>query len=311
MTITQRSFNFDSDFDKVSQFLVDTYYDPATTQAGHINWLQTRWEYMHFHPMIANVDRSKIGIWESGGEIAGVAHPEHAGSPVYFEIRPGYESIKAEMLDYYEQNIRVTPEGLGNHEGIYLMGGDDEFEQIASDAGYAKSNDAEPMSVVDVENVPDSHPLPDGFKLISLADENDLAKAHRVLWRGFDHEGEPDENGLVEGEFTDGAAERKFMQSAPNFDLDLNIIAVAPNGDWVSYSGMWYEPTNRYCYVEPVATDPDYRLRGLGKAAVTESIRRAKLLGAEIAFVGATLPIYKSIGFEQVYSLEKRVRSTD
>ena len=101
------------------------------------------------------------------------------------------------------------------------------------------------------------------------------------------------------------------MQSAPNFDLDLNIIAVAPNGDWVSYSGMWYEPTNRYCYVEPVATDPDYRLRGLGKAAVTESIRRAKLLGAEIAFVGATLPIYKSIGFEQVYSLEKWVRSTD
>ena len=97
MTITQRSFEFESDFDKISQFLVDTYYDPSTAQSGHINWLQSRWEYMHFHPLIADVDRSKIGVWESNGEIVGVVHPEHPGSPAYFEIRPGFESIKAEL----------------------------------------------------------------------------------------------------------------------------------------------------------------------------------------------------------------------
>jgi GNAT superfamily N-acetyltransferase len=310
MTITQRSFNFDSDFDKVSQFLVETYYNPATPQLGHINWLQSRWEYMHFHPLITDVDRSKIGVWESGGEIVGVAHPEHPGSPAYFEIRPGFESIKAEMLDYYEREIRVTPDGLDNHEGIYLMGGDDEFGQIASAAGYTKSDDAEPMSIVPTDQVPDSAPLPDGFKLISLTDENSPKKSHQVLWRGFNHECDPDENGLVEHDFVNGIAEREFMQSAPNFAFDLNVVAVAPNGDWISYSGMWYEPTNKYCYVEPVATDPEYRLKGLGKAAVTESIRRATLLGAEVAYVGATLPIYKSISFEQVYSLEKWVQSS-
>jgi len=310
MTINFRSFKTEIDIDRVSQFLIDTHYNPATPQSGHINWLQARWEYMHFHPLIADVDRTKIGVWEDGGEIVGVAHPEHPGSPVYFEVRPGYESIKAEMLAYYEENIRVTAEGKDNHEGLYLMSGDDEFAQIASDAGYLKATDREPMSVVRTEDVAPSSPLADGFKLTSLADDNDPAKAHRVLWRGFNHEGDPDETGLVEDDFADGIAERKFTQSAPNFRFDLNIVAVAPSGDWVSYAGLWYEPTNKYCYVEPVATDPDYRLKGLGKAAVTESIRRAASLGAEIAFVGATLPIYKSIGFEQVYSLEKWNLST-
>jgi GNAT superfamily N-acetyltransferase len=311
MTIKLRSFDIATDIDKVSQFLVETYHNPSTPQSGHINWLQTRWEYMHFHPLIKDVDRSKIGVWEDDGQIVGVVHPEHPGSPVYFEIRPGYESLKPEMLNHYEEQIRITPEGSENHEGIYLMGGDNEFAKIASDAGYTKSDDAEPMSAVQTEALPDSYPLANGYKLQSLADENDLAKSHEVLWRGFNHAGSADDHGLVEEEFTDGAAERKFMQSAPNFDLNLNVVAVAPNGDGVSFSGMWYEPTSKYCYVEPVATVPDHRLKGLGKAAVTESIRRAKLLGAEIAFVGATLPIYKSIGFEQVYSLEKWVRAND
>ena len=208
MTITFRSFDLATDIDKVSQFLVDTYHDPSVAPAGHINWLQTRWEYMHFHPMITNVDRRKIGIWEDKGQIVGVAHPEHSGSPCYFEVRPGYESLKAEMLKYYEEHIRVTPEGSENHEGIFVMGGDSEFAQIATDAGYSVSNDAEPMSAVQLDAVPDSYPIPDGFTLQSLADDRDPAKAHSVLWRGFDHEGDPNENGHSEAEYANGAETR-------------------------------------------------------------------------------------------------------
>jgi len=302
MPIKLRPFDTSSDIDKVSQFLVDTYYDPSTPQRGHINWLQSRWEYMHYHPLIADVDRSKFGVWEDGGSIVGVAHPEHPGSPCYFEMKPGYEFLKSEILNYYEEKIRITADGLENHEGVYLIGGDEEFAHVAEDAGYSRSDSVEPMSVVSLESVPDSYPIPEGFTLQSLAEDDDPAKSNRVLHQGFEDDDEPGD---------DGIAGRKFMQSAPNFNRELNIVAVAPNGDWVSYSGMWFEPTNRYCYVEPVTTVPDFRLMGLGKAAITESIRRAKLLGAEISFVGATLPIYKSIGFEQVYSLEKWIRAND
>jgi GNAT superfamily N-acetyltransferase len=296
MTIKQRTYKHDSDFDKVSQLLVDTYYDPKTPQNGHINWLQSRWEYMNFHPLIKDVNREAIGVWESDGEIVGVVHPEHPGSPTYFEIRQGFESLKSEMLEYAIEHFDTTEV---NHAGIYLMGGDNEFAQIASDAGYSKVLNTEPMSMVSVDGVDYTTPMPLGFSISSLAEDSNPQKVHRLLYRGFNHGDEPEES------CDDGIADREFMQSAPNFDPLLNVVAVAPNGDWVSYCGMWYESNGKYGYVEPVATDPDYRLRGIGKAVVTEGIRRCKQMGAEVAYVGSTQPVYLSIGFRQVYTLEK------
>jgi predicted N-acetyltransferase YhbS len=75
-----------------------------------------------------------------------------------------------------------------------------------------------------------------------------------------------------------------------------------PNGDLASYCGIWYAPANRLAYVEPVATDPDYRRRGLARAAVLEGIRRASLLGATRAIVGSGQPFYHAIGFRQIYT---------
>ncbi|MDP6667350.1 MAG: GNAT family N-acetyltransferase [Dehalococcoidia bacterium] len=303
MTITQRTYDHARDFDRVGRFLTATYYDPATPQHGHINWLMSRWEYMHYHPLIEGVDLNTIAIWESGGDIVAVAHPEHPGSPAYFEIHPAHESrlLKYEILAHAEKVICAAGDNPANqkHEGIYLVDGDEEFRKIARAAGYSPTESREPTTRVATGSVADSSPLPAGYRLQSMADDNDLVKMHRLLHRGFDHAGEPPE---------DGVAERAFMQSALNFRKDLNIVAVAPNGDWASYCGMWYEPAQKIAYVEPVATDPDYRLRGLGKAVVAEGIRRCQALGAEVAYVGATFPIYLSLGFRLVYGSRKWTR---
>ena len=80
------------------------------------------------------------------------------------------------------------------------------------------------------------------------------------------------------------------------------MVVEAPDGSFVSYCGMWYEPVHRIAYVEPVATDPAYRRMGLASAAILEGIRRCGELGATVACVGAIRPIYQSIGFRQVYN---------
>lgn len=64
-------------------------------------------------------------------------------------------------------------------------------------------------------------------------------------------------------------------------------------------AGFFYGPRNRLAYVAPVATDPDYRR--LGRAAVLESIRRARERGATAAFVGPEQEFYLSFGFEDVH----------
>ncbi|MGE5653347.1 MAG: GNAT family N-acetyltransferase, partial [Bacillota bacterium] len=134
--------------------------------------------------------------------------------------------------------------------------------------------------------------MPEGFQLLSLSEEIDIHKVNRCLWRGFNHPGEP--GGDLSGP--------RLRQSAPHFDQSLNIVVKAPNGDYAAYSGIWYDPKIRVAYVEPVATDPDYRRMGLGKAAVLECIRRCAERGATIANVGSGLPFYQAIGFGKAWA---------
>ena len=74
----------------------------------------------------------------------------------------------------------------------------------------------------------------------------------RVLWRGFDHEGGPPEEGIEE---------HRKMHSGPNFKKDLTIIVEEPSGDFVAFCDMWYASVNNYAYVEPAAADPEYLTR--------------------------------------------------
>jgi predicted N-acetyltransferase YhbS len=246
---------------------------------------------MHYHPYIKRVDLSSIGIWEAGGEIVGVVHPEHSTSPTYFEIDPAYGFLKEDMLRYAEEH-------LGNQSGgrrglsVYINDRDHHFQRLAAARAYVKTDAREPMSALAITALPQAN-VPEGFSLKSLAEDNDLRKLHRVLWRGFGHGEEPPD---------DGIEEREFMQSAPNYRRDLNIVVEAPDGTYASYCGTWYEPVHAIAYVEPLATDPDYRRMGLGKAALLEGVRRCGELGATVAYVGSATPFYLSIGFRQVYN---------
>lgn len=285
-----RHYDHTRDYETVSRFLFEHY---RVDVAGHINWAQPRWEYMCYHPCIRNVDLSTAGVWHDDGRLVAVVHPEHDMGQVYLEIALGYDSLKADMLTHAERHISVEEDDKRRLD-VFINDADEQLRAIATERGYEKGDWVAPMCDF---TVPDQFPpivLPDGFRIQSLADENDLLQIEKVLWRGFNHEGEqpPD----------DGLADMKLMQSAPNYRHDLNIIAVAPDGQYVSYGGIWFDPVNRYGYVEPVATDPDYRLRGLGKAVVTESIRRVAELGATYACVGGVRPIYTSIGFKTVYT---------
>jgi len=262
------------------------------TSRSHVNWLQPRWEYMHYHPYIRRVELTSIGIWEAAGDIAGVIHPEYSMGLAYLEIDPAHENPKDEMLVYAEKHLGTLLEGEKSLS-VYINDRDTGLQRLAAERGYVKTEECEPMAIF---SIPDRFPrfgLPAGFRLKSLADDNNLSKLHRLLWRGFGHGDEPPD---------DGIEERRLMQSAPSYRFDLNLVVEAPGGDFAAYCGMWYEPVHAVSYVEPVATDPDYRRMGLARAAVVEGIRRCAKLGAGSAFVGSTLPLYLALGFRVIYN---------
>jgi len=89
------------------------------------------------------------------------------------------------------------------------------------------------------------------------------------------------------------------IQTAPLYRRDLDLVAVAPDGAVAAFCTIWFDDVTRSAYFEPVATVPDHQRRGLGKALLTEGLRRLNRMGAVLAFVGghsaAANGLYQSI----------------
>jgi predicted N-acetyltransferase YhbS len=287
MTVSIRAYREPDDYQLVDRFLIETY-QPGDHLA---TWLQPRWEYMHGHPFIENVDLSRIGIVEDATGVLGVVHPEHHPALCYLQVRPGRVDTVPLLADWAETHLggwsfTFGAEGLGFYVDDTAT---DTGEHLAGH-GYVRTEYGESDARLDIHQPLPEPGVPAGFRLQSLADENDLTKLNRVLWRGFDHEGPP----------PDDQAGRMRSQQTPNYRKDLNIVAMAPDGTYAAYAGIWVVPENGVAMVEPVATDPAFRRMGLGRAAVLEAVRRAADLGAAVAWVGSDLPFYLEMGFEIV-----------
>ena len=96
---------------------------------------------------------------------------------------------------------------------------------------------------------------------------------------------------------------RRAMAS-PLYRQDLDLVAVAPDGEIAAYALVWFDPVNRTGLFEPVGTHADHRRRGLARLVVLEGLRRLQALGATQAFVGSAYDdepsdrLYASCGFE-------------
>jgi ribosomal protein S18 acetylase RimI-like enzyme len=291
MNIIPQKYNVLKDFKRVGDFLIE-HHQPDNRDG---NFPQPAWEYMHGHPWLDEKSLDKIGIWENSGEIVGAVHYEHKPGEAFFEIHPGYTHLKPEMLEHAEKHLYGKTEDGRRYLKAFINDFDKEFETLVKSRGYKKDEkSARPMTQLKIiQPFRPVTPLPDGFELKSLAEDNNLAKLDRCIWRGFNHGDEPPAI-----DFTG----REKQQSVPSYRKDLNIIIESPDGNFVAYAGTWFEAKNKYAYVEPVCTDPDYRRRGLGKAAVLEGVRRCGELGAMVAYVGSNQPFYQALGFELLFS---------
>lgn len=293
MPITFRTYQSPDDYQRISKFLISNH------QHGNRdgNWLEPAWEYMHGHPFFHPQHQDKIGIWEADGEIVAAAHFESLPGEAFFQFRPGFEYLRAELLDYAEGAL-VYPEGedSGHRLHAFVNDFDEPFTALVKARGYTQlPNEDRPMAKF---VIPDPFPqinLPAGFRLVSLAEEPAWAKVHQVIWRGFNHPGEPDIS-------PDELDSRRTMFDTVTARRDLKIAVAAPDGSFVAFCGMFYQPEGKFGYVEPVATDPDYRRKGLGKAAVLEGIRRCAALGADLAYVGSDQAFYIALGFEVIHT---------
>lgn len=267
------------DYFKVRDFFVSL---------GHSVFTYARWDWMTTHGYLDKNAVGKIGIWEDSNRIIGVATFDLRLGTAYCLTFPEYAFLKKEMLLYAKDNL-----SKGEEFGIVIPDKDLKFQDAAANLGFMATEKKENDSIFYLDKTSTEYTLPEGFHITTMKETYDLYQYYRVLWKGFNHELKG------EGEFAfseDKEAEGNWSMKRPNVDLNLKIAVVAPDGNFVSYCGMWYDPKAGFAEIEPVATDPDYRKMGLGKAAVLEGIRRVGALGAKTALVGSSQQFYYNIG---------------
>lgn len=267
------------DYFHVRDFLVNIGYKEFT---------YARWDWMATHGYLDKSAVGKIGLWEDDGALVGVATVDCGFGESFCITADGYEYLKKEMLIYAKEHL-----GELDSFKIIISDSDEVFQKSAMEMGFIDSGKKEHDAIFLTDETGMDYELPEGFYITSMEETYDLYKYGQVLWKGFNHELDG------EGSFKFGTESKAKFQASmlrANVDLNLKIAIVGPRGDFVSYCGMWYDPDAGFAVIEPVATDPEYREMGLGKAAVLEGIRRVADLGAKKVIVGSSQQFYYSIG---------------
>jgi predicted N-acetyltransferase YhbS len=133
-------------------------------------------------------------------------------------------------------------------------------------------------------------PKPQGYQIKSIEQDYRLEEVHHALWLGFNHG--PDIT-YTQQELDD----RKSMTSSPHFKKKYTFAAHHDN-HYVAYAGIWFIEGSKTALIEPVATVPDHRRKGLAQACIYHAINEAKKDGAEAIFVGSNTKFYQDIGFK-------------
>jgi len=301
-----RNYQNEDDYWRIRSFLREV---SLLNDRHDYSWSLLRWDYWRWHVNM-NIFHLKleevVTLWEMDRRIVAVLNPDSPGE-AFFQVHPGYRECisMADMLDVAEQKLS-RPNDAGKKELLVWVNATDEpTKALFTKRGYAASKfKAEHMRLrFFTQPIPDAVP-PSGYTVRALSDESELPARSWLSWKAF-HPDEPDEK-------YQGWEWYENIQRVPLYRRDLDIVAVASDGELAAFCTVWFDDVTRTAVFEPVGTHPDHQKRGLGKAVMSEGLRRAQRLGATLATVSSysegAHALYHSMGFTEFDLLEPWIK---
>lgn len=244
-------------------------------------------------------------IWLDGDNPVAFVFYEQPVSNLFFVLRPGYEFLAKEMVDYAETAYPKFEE----KQKLVLLSSQTVLREELSARGYKKVYE-EPDRTFDFRTGTLDYPLPEGYHFV-VPRESDPLKVAKCLWDGFNSEEfGPFENWDIPTK-NGGLSPHELYQNvygatispSPHATYDLNVIIADENDEYVCFSGMWWVPENHLAYMEPLCTVPAHQHKGLAQAALSKHDKDLRPLGAEI-MTGGGNEFYKKIGYTGVHMWE-------
>ena len=306
MKPTRRNYQNEEDYWCIREFLREV---SLLNDRRDFSWSLLRWDYWRWH-INENIFHCKledvVTLWEMNGQIVAVLNPDH-DDEAFFQVHPNFQNpgLMAEMLDVAEGKLPKVKEAGRKELIVWVNAADDSTKTLFTERGYFRSKfSAEHMRRRCLsQSVPDSVP-PAGYTVRALGDESELPARSWLSWKAF-HPDEPDDK-------YEGWDWYKNVQRVPLYRRDLDIVAVAADGELAAFCTVWFDDVTRTAVFEPVGTHPNHQKRGLGKAVMSEGLRRAQRLGATLATVSSygegAHALYESLGFTEFDLLEPWIK---
>jgi GNAT superfamily N-acetyltransferase len=301
MMLRARSWRHETDLARMRDLL--THGAQAGTSASYAHPGVLDWA-TQFYPDRLALERNVL-VWEDVAEgaldlRAWAIHMTHEGSFDLF-VHPtvhGTATHAGVMDDYL-----AWAEGLARENGLAELS---PFWAMEDDAVQLDLLRARGFVVVEAEpKVPlfgrsleplPAVRLPDGFTADGVRSLEDGELRAGVAYSAFR---------AGEAWPTYWARYSRFMGSAV-YEGERDLLVRAPDGRGASACTIWFDTVNAVGLFEPVATHPDFRGRGLGKAVMAEGMRRMRAAGMDRAIVGfdpentAACALYSSLGFAAI-----------
>ena len=241
-------------------------------------------------------------FWLDGDLPVGFVFYEQPVTSTFFVLRPGYEFLAGEMVEYAEKAYPRFDEP----RELILLSGQEALIREAEKKGYKVEYEESNLCFDFRKGKLDFH-LPDGYHFVEPGDADPL-KTARCLWDAF--------NGEELGDFINWEIPTKagglsphelyqnvmcaMMSPSPHATYEYTVTIADREENYVCFSGMWWVPENRLAYMEPLCTVPAHRHRGLAAAALSRHDRVIRALGAEI-MTGGGNDFYRKIGYQNIH----------
>jgi mycothiol synthase len=264
------------------------------------SWPLYRWDYWCWH-VNAYIHRFDLGaavfIWQDEHDhLVGVLNPENPGEAI-LQVHPRFRSaaLEVEMISTAETQYAVTQPDGQQQLTIWCPAEDHLRQDILTRRGYTRQASPEFQHRRESALRVTAAPPPAGYSIRSLGGIEELPARSWLSWKAC-HAAEPESN-------YQGWEWYQNVQKAPLYRHDLDLVAIASDGEMAAFCTLWYDAVACSAAIEPVGVHPDHRRRGLGKALLTEGLHRAYTIGATLVTVGSydaiASALYASVGFTE------------
>ena len=300
MVIRSRAYDKERDFQSVMAFLAELFIKNKSYE----NWFPDRFENS------SENREDAIRIWE---KLDHTNHPNVAEivalttrdsqNDFFLHIDPNYRSLEKEMIEWLEKYYsKKKKEGKVDRKlTINTLEGNAQREALLTELGYTFQKIYGYYRIRNGStSIPDFE-CPKGFEIRAIR-KDEFEQQALLIQKVFGH-----------GEwFTADILE--WIANCSFYKKELDLVAITPAGIIASFCTFRLDPNSKIIALEPMGTNPDYRKLGLGKALLTEGIKRSMKYDPPFFYIdgAADTPaanrLYDATGFTEKYAINSWIK---